>query len=278
MNAIHINWTKPFTNKTRMPYAAEDFDILTTIISALKWREINGDITMVTDSEGARFYREIGIDNIWSNIDVCLDDITVNADVFWAAGKLYALKIQKAPITMIDTDFIMWDKVKEEELKDISVVHFEELAPHIYPPFDYFKNTDFKFQKDFDSAVKACNTAFCVFKDSELLRYYTDTAIDFMEKTYEKDDRLCYMVFAEQRLLPICAKKLGKSVEAFSDMTSLFSGKETRFTHTWGMKQQMRDNDALRYDFCMRCIRRILTDYPYMADTLRGMDILKRYF
>lgn len=278
MKAIHINWTKPFTNKTHMPYAAEDFDILTTIISALKWREINGEITLVTDSEGARFYESAKMSNIWDNIDVCLDDIKVNADVFWAAGKLFALKKQKSPVAMIDTDFIMWDKVNEKELKDVNVIHFEELAPHIYPPFDYFKNTDFKFDKDFDKTVKACNTAFCVFNDSELLKYYTDMAIDFMEKTTERDDRLCYMVFAEQRLLPICAKKLGKSVKAFSDMSSLFSGKETRFTHTWGMKQQMRDNDALRYDFCMRCIRRILNDYPHMEGVLKNIENLKKYF
>lgn len=278
MNAIHVNWTKPFTNKTNRPYETEDFETLTTILSALKWREKNGKITMVTDKAGAEYYINSGLHVIWDGIEVCLDEVDVNADVFWAAGKLFALSKQDAPVAMLDTDFIMWDTLNESGLADVTAVHFEDLYPHIYPPFEYFEHTAFEFDADFDRTVKACNTAFCVITDGELLKYYTDTAIDFMRKTTETNDRLKYMVFAEQRLLPICAKKLGKTVKAFSDMPSLFDGKETRFTHTWGMKQQMRDNDALRFDFCKRCIRRILTDYPHIESVLRGIDNLKRYF
>ena len=44
MDAIHINWTKPFRNRFNSPYEVEDFEILTTILSALKWREKNGII------------------------------------------------------------------------------------------------------------------------------------------------------------------------------------------------------------------------------------------
>ena len=278
MDAIHINWTKPFVNKTNVPYEAEDFEILTTVLSALKWREKNGKITMITDSAGAEYYRKNGLDVIWDGIDTCLDSVDVNPDVFWAAGKLFALGKQSAPVAMIDTDFIVWDTLDENDTADVTVIHFEELAPHIYPPFEYFENTRFTFDKDFDRTVKACNTALCVINDAELLRYYTDTAIRFMRESYEENDRLRYMVFAEQRLLSICAKKLNKTVTSFSDMPSLFAGKDTRFTHTWGMKQQMRDNDALRHDFCNRCALRILTDYPHMKSILIKIDNLKAYF
>ena len=277
MDAIHVNWTKPFVNKTNAPYETEDFEILTTVLSALTWRGKNGRITMVTDSAGAEYYVKNGLDVIWDNMDVCLDDIDVNPDVFWAAGKLFALRKQTAPVAMIDTDFIVWDTLSDDGA-DAEVIHFEELAPHIYPPFEYFKNTRFTFDSDFDRTVKACNTALCVIRDAELLKYYTDTAIRFMRESDEKDDRLCYMVFAEQRLLAICAKKLGKSVASFSDMPSLFSGKDTRFTHTWGMKQQMRDNGALRYDFCKRCVRRISADYPRMTEILKKIGSLTPYF
>lgn len=278
MNAIHINWTKPFTNKTNLPYETEDFEILTTILSALKWREKNGKIAMITDSAGERYYRESGLSVIWDAIDVSLDDIDVNADVFWAAGKIFALALQSAPIAMIDTDFIMWDTVDERELSDVTVIHFEELSPNIYPPKEFFHTADYEFPKDFDWTKKACNTAFCIIKSERLLRYYTEQSVKFMRHTDEKNDRLAYMVFAEQRLLPMCADKLGMTCGAFSDMQSLFSGHETRFTHTWGMKQQMRDNDALRYDFCKKCVHRILSDYPHMESVLRGIKNLRRYF
>ncbi len=278
MNGIHINWTKPFLNKTKAPYSVEDFELLTTILSALKWREKNGPITMITDSAGQEFYKNAGITKIWDGVENLLDDVDVNPDVFWAAGKIFALSRQEAPIAMIDTDFIVWEKIDPDELSDVTVIHFEDLYPDVYPPKSYFHMKDYSFAADFDWNLKACNTAFCIIKNNKLLKYYTEQSIEFMRHTDEKNDRLKYMVFAEQRLLPMCAKKLGMSAGSFSDLDSLFSDKETRFTHTWGMKQQIRDNDALRYDFCRRCINRIIHEYPHMYETIKNIECLKQYF
>lgn len=265
-------------NKTNSPYSVEDFELLTTILSALKWREKNGTITMVTDSVGEVFYKSAGLTEVWDNIENILDNIDVNPDVFWAAGKIFALSSQEAPVAMIDTDFIVWDIINPDELSDITVIHFEDLYPDVYPPKDYFRMKNYSFDDDFDWGLKACNTAFCIIKNDELLKYYTKKSIEFMKHTDEKDDRLKYMVFAEQRLLPMCAEKLNMSVGAFSDLGNLFSGSETRFTHTWGMKQQMRDNGALRYDFCRRSINRIIHEYPHMYEIMKNIECLKQYF
>lgn len=278
MNAIHINWTKPFMNKSHGEYMTEDFELLTTILSALMWRKKNGSITMVTDTVGAEYYRKIGIDCIWDDIEVILDDVDVNPDVFWAAGKLYALSKKTAPVAMIDTDFIVWETLDFDALGDAAVIHFEDLYPDVYPPKEYFNNTNYTFDDRLDWSVKACNTAFCVIKNDELLKLYTSMAIDFMRASEETDDRLKYMVFAEQRLLPMCAKMSGAEVSAFSNLNELFSEQEKRFTHTWGMKQQMRDNPALRYDFCKRCINRIVHEYPHMYAVMREIENLKQYF
>lgn len=256
----------------------EDFELLTTILSALMWRRKNGNITMITDTVGAEYYKRTGIDCIWDGIEVLLDTVNVNPDVFWAAGKLYALSMQKAPIAMIDTDFIVWETLDFDKLGDVTVIHFEDLYPDVYPPKEYFKMQDYEFDSRFDWNVKACNTAFCVIKNEEALRFYTDEAIKFMRSAEETDDRLKYMVFAEQRLLPMCAKVSGAEVSAFSSLSDLFSENEKRFTHTWGMKQQMRDNAALRYDFCKRCINRIVHEYPHMYSIMREIENLKQYF
>lgn len=278
MNAIHINWTKPFMNKFNRPYEVEDFEILTTILSALKWREKNGSITMITDSVGKEYYEKTGLDVIWDSVENALDDVDVNPDVFWAAGKIFALSRQEAPVAMIDTDFIVWETINPDSLSDVTVIHYEDLYPDVYPPKEHFNMKDYSFDEDFDWRLKACNTAFCVIKNNDLLKYYTEQSIKFMRNTDEKDDRLTYMVFAEQRLLPMCAKKLNKSVAAFSDLKRLFENGENCFTHTWGMKQQMRDNGALRYDFCRRCINRIVHEYPHMYGIMKNIDNLKQYF
>lgn len=277
MNGIHINWTKPFTNKTLGEYEAEDFEILTTVLSALKWREKNGKIKMITDTVGSEYYKKTGLDVIWDGIDVILDDVDVNPDVFWAAGKLFALKEQNAPVAMLDTDFIIWETIDEKSLADVNVIHFEDLSPDVYPPKNRFIMDNYEFD-DFNWSIKACNTAFSVITDNELLRYYTEKAIEFMHHTKETDDRLTYMVFAEQRLLPMCADKMKKSVRAFSSLDKLFNETDNRFTHTWGMKQQMRDNSTLRHDFCRRCVNRIIHDYPQMHSILENIEALKQYF
>ena len=53
---------------------------------------------------------------------------------------------------------------------------------------------------------------------------------------------------------------------------------DNMFTHTWGMKQQMRDNAFLRADFCRRCIKRIIKDYPEMKNIIMNIENLKQYF
>jgi len=35
MDAIHINWTKPFRNRFNAPYEVEDFEILTMPVTKL---------------------------------------------------------------------------------------------------------------------------------------------------------------------------------------------------------------------------------------------------
>ncbi len=278
MDAIHINWTKPFTQKYGNEYCAEDFEILTTILSALKWRDKNGAIKMVTDSVGADYYKKTGLDIIWDSVENVLDNVDVDPHVFWAAGKLFALNCQSAPVAMIDTDFIVWEHIDFDSLSDVCVIHFEDLYSDVYPPKEHFKLKNYTFDEEFDWGLKACNTAFCVIKNDGLLKYYTSSAIDFMRRAEGGDDFLTYMVFAEQRLLPMCAKKMNVSLSAFSDLGNLFGENEKRFTHTWGMKQQMRDNPALRADFCRRCINRIVHEYPYMYEVMKNTENLKQYF
>ena len=283
MNAIHINWTKPYRERFSLPYCVEDFELLTTVLSALKWREKNGSIKMITDSLGKEFYKNIGISHIWDGgIETYLDNIpeTINPGIFWAAGKLFALKEQTAPIAMIDTDFIVWEEILFDNLGAVTAIHSEPLYADVYPAKEYFNMTNgYAFDNGWDWGLDALNTAFCVFKDDNLLKYYTTEAVRFMENTADDvEDTLKYMVFAEQRLLPMCAKKMGLYYSSFSNLDRLFTHGENYFTHTWGMKQQMRDIPELRYDFCRRCADRIKKDFPDMEETLKKVECLKQYF
>ena len=138
IEAFHSNWIAPFFElNSHNEYYIEDFEILTTIISAFKWREKNGAIRMITDEVGAEYYKNLGIDSIWDlGIDLSLNNIKDDIDrsLFWAAGKIYALKTQKEPCVMIDTDFIVWESI-EEILKNqkICTIHKEKITNEVYP-------------------------------------------------------------------------------------------------------------------------------------------------
>ena len=76
----------------------------------------------------------------------------------------------------------------------------------------------------------------------------------------------------------MCAEKLKKETLVFSTLEKLFRNGDGFFTHTWGMKQQMRDNTELREAFCRKCIDRISRDFPYMRQIMSNIEILKKYF
>ncbi len=258
MDAFHSVWSKPSGYEC---YRPEDFDILTTILSAVLWRKTNGRIFMVCDFSVADFLYSKKLDFLWDGIFPVLDKIpdSINEKTYWAAGKLFALSQFKAPIVGIDTDFLVWEKL---DFKDsLYVIHKEELYPDCYPNLPEFLN----FDKGLDFNEKASNTAFFYIGDDEFLKLYTKTAIEFM-KTHNTDSvSLPHMLFAEQRLFSMCAKKLGLKISSLSTLDDLFSEKNRTFTHLWGHKSRLRKNPDLRKSYCDDCIRRIILELPSIS-------------
>ena len=284
IEAFHSNWTVPFFNSNQhKEYYIEDFEILTTILSALKWREKNGSIKMVTDTVGANYYKSIGLEDIWDlGIDISLDNINdkIDSSVFWAAGKLYALKTQKFPSAMMDTDFIVWENVEDILInEEVSVIHKEKIVEEIYPNEEYFKFKDgYSLSKELDWTVLPSNTAFMYISNNEFKNYYTKTAIEFMNNLSNNDNRIVNMVFAEQRLISMCAKIKNIPIKEIMSLENLFSNKQKLFTHIWGYKKEMKDDFRKRKDFCIRCINRIIRDYPEYEDIIYNIETLKGYY
>ena len=284
LRAFHSNWTRPFfVRGAGRPYAVEPFELLTTALSALAWRRENGPIRMICDSEAERYYESLGLCFLWDEgVHPLLDAVPqdVNAMAFWAAGKLYALSAMPSPCVMIDTDFVCWKPLSPlVEGLDAAAIHREDIMPDIYPgPAAFPQTHGFDFAA-LDWSVQPLNTALAYFGDDAFRRYYTDTAIRFIRSSPGADDVLTYMVFAEQRLLAMCAAKRQARVKALSDLPALFGGaQQGYFTHIWGFKQQMRDEAALYEDFCRRCVARLRRDFPDAAARIARVPALARYF
>lgn len=258
MDAFHSIWSRPSGKKV---YTPEDFDILTTILSALCWKKNNGNIFMVCDSAVADFLYSKKIDFLWDKIFVTLDNIpeTIDEKTYWAAGKLFALSNFSAPIVGIDTDFLVWEKLDFKE--ELYVIHKEELNRDSYPDLPEF----LEFDASFDISENASNTAFFYIGNNDFLKYYTKTAIEFMSTHTPSAFSLPHMLFAEQRLFSMCAKKLGLKIHALSTLDNLFSEKNRTFTHLWGHKEIMRKNPELKSLYCKDCIRCITDDFSSIS-------------
>ena len=150
MLGIHVNYTIPSrgNDSIEKKYSQPDYDILTTILSALKWREHNGEIKLYTDVYGYKFYDSIGIIDIWNGgVDRNLNEYVskkINPDFCWAVGKIYAIKEQKSPFCLMDTDLIVWENIGDLlNNRDVCCLHNESLeVTSIYKPIDFYKMKD----------------------------------------------------------------------------------------------------------------------------------------
>lgn len=282
MQAFVSNWTRPYAVRCPdRPYQMIDFDLLTTVLSALVWRRENGSIRMITDDTGAQYYRSLGLTDLWDGgIFTYLNDIpsTIDPCTFWAAGKLYALAATPAPCVMLDTDFIVWHSLSEHWHRPLAVIHREALNPAIYPaPSAFVLAPSYHFPTNWNWHEPACNTALTYFGNDALRKTYVGQAMDFMQAARGRDG-LIYMVFAEQRLLAMCAQACGVPIHAFSTEQDLFQGNQRDFTHIWGFKQAMQEQPVLHELFCQKCAARIRKDFPIYANICQTIPQLQPYF
>jgi hypothetical protein len=142
MKAIHVNWTAPFFHKERLrghgfsitkdlnsvQYNIPNYQILYTILSVLRWKLHNGPIKLYTDSIGLSYYQQIGISELYDEIDTDFLDNLQNVDpaFYWTSGKIQALQNEKEPFVFLDQDFIVRGEVPSDfYYGDIGIGHWE---------------------------------------------------------------------------------------------------------------------------------------------------------
>lgn len=282
LNAFHSNWTKPFFFGGKgHTYFVEDFELLTTILSALEWRKHNGGIKMITDTSGMEYYTNLGLAHIWdmgieTSLDL-LDNERIFPMPFWAAGKIYALKQQPVPVVMIDTDFIVWKPITDfTDSASLVVAHREDIFPIVYPDKYFFDmSMDYHFPDEWDWSILPCNTALLYVSDEAFKEYYTSEAIRFMKNLRGSKNVTAEMVFAEQRLLAMCAAARNIQINTFLDINNIKT--QDFFTHIWGLKSELHINRKKRREFCLLCIKKIAKEFPEEIPVLEKIENLKQF-
>ena len=265
VQALHINWTKPFrTCNNNAAYFVDDFELLTTILSSLLWKRYNGPIKLYTDSIGYDYYDKLGLLNLWDSVDVdTLNRIpeSIDPEIFWAAAKLFAIRNEKGPVVMMDTDLLVWKTLDELKKEKIVAFHRESLNIDCYIPYEFLKKREgYQIDSQFDWSVSPCNTALTYFNDDTFKNFYTETAIDFMTDNKERPmEMISQMVFAEQRLFSMCAEKLGLHPHTFLPFE--YNGECDDFTHLWGAKGIARTDESFHKELCTSLVNAIHREF-----------------
>jgi hypothetical protein len=280
--AIHIHSTKPFFMKTKgVPFFMEDYNLLSTILSALMWREKNGTIKLYTDKIGYDYYGSLGLFDLWdAGIDTdVLEGIpkTINQQIFWAAAKIFALQNAETPVAMIDMDLIVWKDIASELTgKQFSVIHRESLIGYYPSPNKLKIRAGYQFDPEWDWTVLPCNMAFAYFSDADFKNYFTGCAIDFMIDNGEYPmEFVSQMVFAEQRMAALCAKKMNVPIHHFLD--DPWQNNNKHFTHIWGGKDIARNNPMQRKLLCCALLKKIEVLFPVYYEKLYKIEMFEKF-
>ncbi len=242
----------------------QDFDMLTVILSVSAFQKYNGPTRMYADEAACKYLKKNGLEKMFERGIVPMDvPGDIDPKVYWAAGKLVALGMEELPSVMIDTDLVIWRNIREWlGNSGIAVIHREQLNPEIYPSPDFFQlDESYHFPEGADFAVLPANTAMLYIRDPDFRDFYVSESLRFMHHTKKTEDNLCHMVFAEQRMLPICAAIRGLTVSSYVSRLEDLRFQDM-FTHLWGHKNVLKFNMDEREAFCRRVMQRLKRDFP----------------
>ena len=275
MDGFYSIWTQNYMKGHKdSGYKMRDYELLTLVMSLCQWQKHNGNAMLIADKYAIEYLENIGIASLFkAGVKELVVDKNINSEVYWAAGKLYALRQIDRPMAMIDLDLIVWKNLDTYfNNSDILVIHREEINDATYPDVSKLHMKDgFSFPNTWDMTVLPCNTALLYIEDDDFRRFYADTAIDFMKSTAEEYEHLWHMVFAEQRLLSILAKDKGKEIISIFPLAQDI-GMQDMFTHVWGHKSILKYNYSEKILFCNKIMKRLKEEYT------EAFDIVKKVY
>ena len=246
LRGIHIQSTAPSRVKNQ-DYHPSCLEVASMVLSALLWRKNCGTIKLYTDNTLHTFLAMHELTALWDDgiNTTTIEAIpsSVNQTVFWAAAKLFALHDAAAPVAMVDCDLFFWRDIKKDiDSECLTVLHREELVECYVPQEQLGKPVSYHYNDCWDWTVCPCNTAFAYFPHNEFKKIYTEEAIRFMVGNAGRDAKpSSQMVFAEQRILAMCAKCNHVSIKTVID--NPYDDKNTLFTHLWVAKNRARKSE-----------------------------------
>ena len=240
LRGYHVLMTSPFTYSN--PYKTFEMNhtaLLTAELSARLWWRFNGSISLITDETGFDYIKRTSLSKAYDEILPILDrrNFGIVPTKYWASGKIQALTKISAPCVILDMDILLWRKLTVTS-DELLCTHTEPLSLQCYPSPEFFHtDADYSYPSDWDFTVEPLNTAVLYIAEDSFKDYYAEQSIRFMYSEKESPDNgVVCMVFAEQRILAMCAAARGITPKLLLDYYRL-SESQTLLTHIWSAKK-----------------------------------------
>lgn len=259
----HVLTTDPFfeRNPEMHEYSMSEWEILTLRLSALLWRKYNGRINIATDEAGALFLEKHALDKYYDEIKIILrlKWYGINQKKFWAAGKIVALQHIQSPCAIIDWDMLIWDTLHLANVQ-LAASHIEHIDGVYYcPPESFDMSPRYNFPVEWDFTVEPLNTSFLYIRDESFKNYYVQSSLNFMQfERNTTDNGSSCMIFAEQRILAMCAQYWNITPKVFLDYDNLMRDQHL-MTHIWVGKPFIRENKIAKEKYIDLCLNKIKT-------------------
>ena len=314
MKAIHVNWTAPFFKKDKLRghglkifqdlqgienYTQSTPILLTTILSALWWKKLNGSIKLYTDDEGLKYYKDLGIDSIYDEIDVTtLNDYNkVNASYFWTSGKVHCLGQETEPFVFLDQDFIVRNKLDVEEFNkyDLTIPHWEIPRGYYYFTKEQFEKeiTHCPFPPSYNCNSLVPNTSFLWFNNIKLVKEYVNAHYN-LTNTQEHNIPEWFWLLTDQGILGHKIREKDYRVSSITSKVFLsdsdhsnvkdrykgmaepwyrFLGGDIKdkadWEHLWYIKATFSANPELKEEYVIRYLNEINQNFPQYKNIIK---------
>lgn len=217
---------KPMTN----------FELVTAMLSVIAYQTRIGKMTLFTDFEGEEWAKRTGLIKLYDDHRIIHVHTAINRNVFWAAGKLYAMNQMKAPCVSVDLDAVLFDR--PSLISDVVALHPEPYEWDVYSYGDFRNIVEDEARlrgvcQDRDPMLSnnpPANVGILAINDEGFRSEYADAAIWMMiqesvnpvtdPKSVIRVDGtpVTQMVLAEQYFLSVLAYEMEKRLSFITDL------------------------------------------------------------
>jgi hypothetical protein len=189
------------------------------------------------------YYNSYGILDLFDEVnDTLLDqEVLIDKNIFWAAGKIIAQRETKGPTITLDLDFWLFSDIEKLGVfdSDVSCLWVEEID------YQYYQRPkvalmDSGLDWNYNWGEHALNVSFLFLNDNNFKNEYCELAIEYMKSKYGKiskklpfKEKTKHILFAEQHMLNELVKIKNKQVKVLID--NFYNVDNLNYVHSVGV-------------------------------------------